>query len=320
MRRQIASFLLGTLSFAWLFVWNVGTVYADVVPCYCRYTDANRLSSTLSKQNCLNEVYMGGKQGTLEDCFAMCAGQGAGPIGLSAVDPEGWGEPYNMVTAEKDHCVFFSGDFPEITGWNSSYLSCQLPLNKIGKLPNEYPEACSFCFCRFRAVAGLNATCVGKTTMVHPTSNPGGCAALCETLKLDYDSSSENYADRCDYRAANGCSAPLNSSGEGCDATLSNASLLKDRVMMRGSVVTLPLPLSNITIPQLVGRVLNALLGIVGALALLMFVWGGFRWMTAAGNTEQAAKAKKTLVWAALGLVAIFGSYAILSFVTNALQ
>ena len=89
---------------------------------------------------------------------------------------------------------------------------------------------------------------------------------------------------------------------------------------MRGSVVTLPLPLSNISFPSLIGRVLNTLLGIVGAVALLMFVWGGFQWMTAAGNAEQSGKAKKTLVWASLGLIAIFGSYAILSFVTNAIR
>jgi|GEM_PF-4471339 len=321
MRRLLATFLLGTLSFAWLFVWGAGEARAAVVPCYCRYTDPNKLGSTLSKQLCMNEVYMGGKQDSISACASMCASQNAALIGISSVDPAGYGEPYNMVKAEKDQCVFFSGDFSEIAGWNSGYLSCQIPLNKIELKANEYPEACSFCFCRFKAVAGLNANCVGKTTMVHPTSNPSGCSDLCKNVfNMDFDSASVNYEDRCDYKASNGCSTPLNASGAGCTATVENAALLKERVLMRGSVVTLPLPLSNVSIPALIGRVLNAILGIVGAVALLMFVWGGFQWMTAAGSTDKMAKAKKTLVWATLGLIAIFGSYAILTFVTNALQ
>jgi len=86
------------------------------------------------------------------------------------------------------------------------------------------------------------------------------------------------------------------------------------------SVISLPLPLSNISVSGVVGRIINTLIGVVGAIALLMFVWGGAQWMLAAGNTEQVAKAKKTIVWSVLGLLAIFSSYAILSLVINALK
>lgn len=320
MRRLIASFLLGTMSFAWLFAWNVGVAQAVSVPCYCRYTDPNRLFGEKAKLYCMNEVYVGGKveQGDAAACLGMCAAQNAAFVSVAAGDPAGFGETYNMIKDEKDQCVYFPGNFSEIDGWNSTYADCHEPLNSI---KGSWPNACSFCFCKFKSVAGLNATCVGKTTMAHATSAaPANCQSMCATLGLDFDSLADNYGDRCDYRSSNGCSAPLNSKGTGCDATLSNAALLKERVMMRGSVVTLPLPLSNISIPGLIGRVLNAVLGVVGAVALLMFVWGGFQWMTAAGNTDQMAKAKKTLVWATLGLVAIFGSYAILSFVINAIK
>lgn len=86
------------------------------------------------------------------------------------------------------------------------------------------------------------------------------------------------------------------------------------------SVVSLPLPLSNISVPQVIGRVMNAVLGIVGGLALLLFVWGGLRWMLARGNPEEVGKAKNTIIWAALGLIAIFSSYAILNFIITALR
>ncbi len=68
--------------------------------------------------------------------------------------------------------------------------------------------------------------------------------------------------------------------------------------------------------PQVfIGQVINATLGIVGSLALLMFVYGGFTWMIASGNAEKVEKGKNILFWATAGLVIIFTSYAIVNFV-----
>ena len=68
-------------------------------------------------------------------------------------------------------------------------------------------------------------------------------------------------------------------------------------------------------IPVLIGQVINAALGVVGSIALVMFIYGGFTWMTAAGNAEQVTKGKNIIVWAAIGLVVIFSSYALVRFV-----
>lgn len=65
----------------------------------------------------------------------------------------------------------------------------------------------------------------------------------------------------------------------------------------------------------LIGRIINALLGIVGSIALLMFVYGGFMWLTSGGAEDKIKKGKETLVWASLGLVIIFSAYALLNFV-----
>ncbi|PIT93804.1 hypothetical protein COU00_02430 [Candidatus Falkowbacteria bacterium CG10_big_fil_rev_8_21_14_0_10_43_11] len=83
--------------------------------------------------------------------------------------------------------------------------------------------------------------------------------------------------------------------------------------------VSLTNPLTNNTsgvdIPTLIGRVINGVLGVVGSLALLMFIYGGLLWMTSAGSDEKVKKGKDILVWATLGLIVIFTSYALVHFI-----
>ena len=74
------------------------------------------------------------------------------------------------------------------------------------------------------------------------------------------------------------------------------------------------------SIPQtLIGKIINAVLGIVGSIALVMVIYGGFIWMTAAGNQEKVTKGRDVLVWAAVGLFIIFSSYALVKFVFTGL-
>lgn len=73
------------------------------------------------------------------------------------------------------------------------------------------------------------------------------------------------------------------------------------------------------SIPAIIGRVIKTVLGIVGSIALLMFIYGGFMWMTAAGEAKKVEKGKQTLIWATIGLAVIFFSYAATSFVINAI-
>jgi len=83
----------------------------------------------------------------------------------------------------------------------------------------------------------------------------------------------------------------------------------------------LPNPLGKgLTDPRaVVGNIIKALLGIVGSLALAVFIFGGFMWVTSAGNEEKVKKGKDMLMWAAFGLAVIFASYALVTFVIDAL-
>jgi len=82
-----------------------------------------------------------------------------------------------------------------------------------------------------------------------------------------------------------------------------------------GAGVDLPNPLKANDVPTLVSYMVRGLLGISGAIALLMLVWGGITWMTSQGNSDRVKKGRETIVWAIFGLVAIFMSYAIINFV-----
>jgi hypothetical protein len=61
------------------------------------------------------------------------------------------------------------------------------------------------------------------------------------------------------------------------------------------------------------------LLGIAGSIALVMFVVGGFQYITAFSGADQAKKAKQTLLYSVLGLIIAFSAYMIVGFIMNSL-
>jgi len=84
--------------------------------------------------------------------------------------------------------------------------------------------------------------------------------------------------------------------------------------------VCLDNPLGTDVTPQIfIGKIIKAILGIVGSLALVMFIYGGFNIMTAAGSPEKVEKGKQILIWATIGLIVIFTSYALVKFVFTSL-
>jgi len=74
-------------------------------------------------------------------------------------------------------------------------------------------------------------------------------------------------------------------------------------------------PEGTVDVPVILGNVLKTALQILGSAALFMFVVGGVLWLTSAGNSERVKKGTQTMVWAAIGVLIIFSSYAILSLV-----
>ncbi len=73
----------------------------------------------------------------------------------------------------------------------------------------------------------------------------------------------------------------------------------------------------GVDLAEVIGVALGVAIQTVGAIVFAIAVYAGFIWLTANGNEEKITKAKKTLFWAFLGLVVIFGAYSILSFVIS---
>lgn len=67
-------------------------------------------------------------------------------------------------------------------------------------------------------------------------------------------------------------------------------------------------------------RFSNLALYIVGAIAVIMLIWGGLRYITSGGDSKKITDAKNTILYAIIGLIIAFLSFAIINFVLNAIQ
>lgn len=65
--------------------------------------------------------------------------------------------------------------------------------------------------------------------------------------------------------------------------------------------------------------IVNVLLGFLGIVAIIIILYGGFVWLTSAGNEDKVGQAKKIITAGIIGLVIIFISYAIATFVITEL-
>lgn len=73
------------------------------------------------------------------------------------------------------------------------------------------------------------------------------------------------------------------------------------------------------TIYQTVGSIIKVALGVVGLIAVVLVIYGGFKWMTSGGSEEKVDEAKKLLYSGIIGLVIILSAYALSSFVLSTL-
>lgn len=70
--------------------------------------------------------------------------------------------------------------------------------------------------------------------------------------------------------------------------------------------------------PQaLVKQFVNIFLFAVGALSVIMLIWGGIRYTTSAGDSNKVQAAKNTVLYAIVGLVIAILAYAIVNMVID---
>lgn len=72
---------------------------------------------------------------------------------------------------------------------------------------------------------------------------------------------------------------------------------------------------SNSDLVDRVGGVVGVILSFVGLFFLILMIYSGVMWMTASGNEQQIDKSKKTMIWAVIGIICIFASFAVVQFI-----
>lgn len=67
-------------------------------------------------------------------------------------------------------------------------------------------------------------------------------------------------------------------------------------------------------------RITNTALYAVGAISVIMLIWGGLRYVISGGDGKKVTDAKNTILYALIGLILAFLAYAIVNFVLNTIN
>ena len=67
-------------------------------------------------------------------------------------------------------------------------------------------------------------------------------------------------------------------------------------------------------------NIINVFMGFLGTVAVCIVLYGGFKWMTAGGDTKGTEQARKLIINGIIGLVIVLTSYAIARFVLTSLM
>ncbi len=62
---------------------------------------------------------------------------------------------------------------------------------------------------------------------------------------------------------------------------------------------------TDCTIAGILTKITTWILGLVGLIAVLYLIYGGFIYITSAGNADKAKQAKATILYAVIGLIVI---------------
>ncbi len=67
-------------------------------------------------------------------------------------------------------------------------------------------------------------------------------------------------------------------------------------------------------------QITSVALGIIGAVSVIMLIWGGLRYIISGGDSKKITDAKNTILYAIIGLIIAVLSYAIIKFVLNSIS
>lgn len=71
---------------------------------------------------------------------------------------------------------------------------------------------------------------------------------------------------------------------------------------------------------SVIDTIINLVLSISAAVALLIIVIAGFRYIVASGDPQRTAEARKTIIYASIGLAVIAAAYSIVTFAVRGIS
>jgi hypothetical protein len=76
-------------------------------------------------------------------------------------------------------------------------------------------------------------------------------------------------------------------------------------------------PTGDLSVAEVLTNLINWVLGFTAAVAVLFLIIGGLQYITSSGNKDRAEGAKKTILYAVIGLIVVALSFVIVAFVSR---
>jgi len=102
-------------------------------------------------------------------------------------------------------------------------------------------------------------------------------------------------------------------------AMVAPVAVMAQDASMLGLEYATSIGLGTKDVRETIGGVIRAFMGLLGIVAVIIILLGGFKWMTAGGSEEKVGEAKKLIISGVIGLIIIMMAYAIAAFVVNAI-
>jgi len=76
---------------------------------------------------------------------------------------------------------------------------------------------------------------------------------------------------------------------------------------------------TTVSLTTIIGNIIKVVVSLLGLIAVVLIIIGGFQWMTSGGEEEKITKAKQLMINGIIGLVIIVLAYAIATFIIDKL-
>jgi hypothetical protein len=94
--------------------------------------------------------------------------------------------------------------------------------------------------------------------------------------------------------------------------------LLAAAIITKKDLEDANIPVNDVT-GNNVNNILQVVFGTMGAIALIIIIIAGIKFMTSQGNPDNLTKARNTIIYAAVGLAVSLGALTIVTFVVGRL-